>query len=312
MKARELKLAHALFIAVIGSHFPAQAQTTLILSPSQDTEIGYHDNYNSANTNYNSAYHLSAFAQPGAVGGVNKGRGLMKFNLAAIPADATVLGAFITFSASGPTDGVGVVTSVGSTGLNSAKLFRVTSPWNDNTATWNNQPSTTNMNAAPLPQSTYPMQNYLNVDVTTLVQDMVADPANSFGFLLKLDNETPSRGLCFYGGLAPQADKRPQLVVIYGDCGAANIDENDPATDHLTISPSLTSPGSSLQMNMGQKTTGTTHVVLMNSIGQTVFTRTTSSWPMSITIPAIAQGAYTWKVEDATGAVLGIARMVVQ
>lgn len=311
MKPFELKAAHALLIGMIGFFVPAHAQTTLILAPSQDAELGYHDNFGSANTNYNSSTHCSAFAQPGASGGVNKGRGLMKFDLSSIPPDATVFGAFLTLFPSGPL-APGTVTSVGSTGQNASKVYRITAPWADNTVTWNNQPATTNLNAAALPQSTYSMQTYLNIDVSALVQDMVADPSNSFGFMLKLDNETPSRGLLFYGGLAPNSDMRPQLVVAYGDCDKVNIDENDQGAGRLTISPSILSPGASVQLDMGRNVSGSSNLVLLNNLGQPVYTRAATNWPMTVTIPALAQGAYTWKVQDSSGTILGVARMVVR
>jgi hypothetical protein len=299
-------------VVLVGICATGEAQTTLILTPSQDAPIGYHDNFNSANTNYNSAIHCSPVSQPGSQGGVNKSRGLMKFDLSSIPSDATVLGAFLTLSASGPTDGSGAVTSIGSIGQNSSKVLRITSTWNDATVTWNTQPTTTTLNAVPLPQSTYSMQNYLNINVTALVQNMVADPANSFGFMLKLDNETPTRGLCFFGGLAPEPDKVPTLVVVYGDCNHVNIGEIDGGSGHLTISPSIISPGATIQLDMGQPVTGRTELVLMNALGQTVYTRPADRWPMSLSTPALARGTYTWKVQDATGSALGIARMMVQ
>jgi hypothetical protein len=290
----------------------SEAQTTLILTPSHDAEIGYHDNYNSANVNYNNEIHCSPFSQPGYAGGSNIGRGLMEFDLSSIPTDATVLGAFLSLTASGPTGTTGAVTSVGDVGQNSATIRRITSAWVDNTVTWNTQPTSTDMDAVPLAQSTYSMQNYLNIDVTTLVQDMVADPDNSYGFMLKLDNETPTRGLLFYGGLAPEPDKVPTLVVIYGECGTAGIAVVNGGNTKLTISPNITGTGATVQLDMGNVALGRTNLVLMNALGQVVFTRSADRWPMSITIPALAKGTYTWKVQDAAGTALGVARMVVR
>lgn len=299
-------------VALIGSVKVASAQNTLILAPERDVVVGYHDNYNSANTNYNSATHWSAISQPGTMGGVNNCRSLMDFDLDAIPQDATVFGAFLTLSASGPLDNTGDVTSVGSSGANACKLVRVTSPWNANTVTWNNQPTTTASNAVQIPASNYAMQNYLSIDVTALIQDLVSDPANSHGFMIELDNETPSRGLCFFGGLAPETDKQPQLVVVYGDCGTANIGVMDGGDSPLTVSPNLLSSGAMIHLDMRQPPVGNAQVVLFNALGQTVFSRPAAQWPMAVTVPALAQGTYTWKVQGPTGTALGMARMVVQ
>lgn len=302
----------AAFALLLGPVGLLNAQTTLILPPSRDVVVGYHDNYNSANTNYNSSWHCSAISQPGTAGGVNKCRGMMDFDLSSIPADATVLGAFLSLSASGPVDNLGYVTSVGSMGLNACKLVRITSAWNDNTVTWNTQPTTSAVNAVSLAQSSYTLQNYLNIDVTALVQDMVAAPGNSHGFMLKLDNETPSRGLCVYGGLAPQPDKRPSLVVVYGECGSSYIGEFGGGGSGLVISPSITGLGGTVRLDMDPMVHGKTDLVLHNALGQVVDRRPVASWPVSLPVPALAPGTYTWLVQSPDGKVMGMARMVVR
>ena len=78
------------------------SQTSVVLYSTRDCPFAYHDNYNTANTNYNSAVHFSAFAQPGASGGVNAGRSVVEFDLSSIPTDSTVVGAFLSVSARGP------------------------------------------------------------------------------------------------------------------------------------------------------------------------------------------------------------------
>lgn len=289
----------------------SNAQYTLTLTPSHDAVVGYHDNYNSANTNYNGAIHYSAIAQPGATGGVNKNRGLMKFDLSPIPSDATVWGAYLSLSASGPI-GIGDVASVGSVGQNACKLYRITSAWNDYSVTWNTQPSFTMENAVPLAQSTYTMQNYLSIDVTNLVQDMVNDPANSFGFMLKLDNEVPTRGLVAYGMLAPNPDKRPVLVVAYGTCRTDFIDEPDQHGRLLSVNPSITSPGSTIQLDMGGNPPASASLVLIDALGQVVHTQMVNHSPVSLTVPALASGTYTWLLRDLSGKRHGTTRMVIR
>ncbi len=298
---------------ITGLSMTAEAQNTLVLTPSQDAPIAYHDNYNSANANYNYAPHCSAISQPGATGGVNKTRGLMEFDLSSIPDTATIFGAFLNLSASGPLSDIGQVTQVGHMGQNASHLQRITSLWNANTVTWNNQPTTTNVDAVPLAQSTYSQENYLSIDVTALVQTMVLDPSNSFGFELKLDNETPSRGILIFGGNAPELDKRPSLVVVYGNCEkVTNIGELDGTNGHLTVSPNITYPGGSVRMDLPNGALGASNLVLINAIGQVIYTHPVYQWPMSLTVPALAQGTYTWKVQDAAAKVVGVARMVIQ
>jgi hypothetical protein len=78
---------------------------------------------------------------------------------------------------------------------NSSLLQRITENWEENIVTWNTQPASTTQHQVILPQSTNYMQDYLDIDVTLLTQDMQKD--NNYGFLLRLANEVPSNGLMF-------------------------------------------------------------------------------------------------------------------
>lgn len=74
-------------LIAIGSMISSQRShgQTFVLTPSKDASIGFHDNYNSANTNYGNAIHYSGFSQPGASGGENAGMGIMAFDLSMLP-----------------------------------------------------------------------------------------------------------------------------------------------------------------------------------------------------------------------------------
>ena len=49
-----------------------------------------------------------------------------------------------------------------------------------------------------------------------------------------------------------------------------------------------------------------------DALGQSVLTRTISSWPVRLTLPALDQGSYTWRSQNSKGIQLGTARMVVR
>lgn len=290
-----------------------QGQTSVILQSVRDCPFGYHDGYNTANSNYNSAVHFSGFAQPGASGGVNAGRSLVEFDLSGIPADSTILGAFLSLSARGPWAATGTVATVGHVGENTCVLRRVTEPWDDNTVTWNNQPATSTQNEVTLPQSTYSMQNYLNINVTALVRDMVQFPSNSHGFMLSLVNEEPSRGLIFHTGLASEVDKRPVLLVIYGDCkSSVGMSEPPPTSFGLQISPSVAEPGTMLRIDGDLPVLSGAMLVLMDASGRIVMRTPVDRWPFSIAVPAIAPGAYTLAVRERDRPNSMIGRLVVR
>lgn len=154
-------------------------------------------------------------SQPGNLGGENNSRGLIEFDLSAYIPGTIINEATLDLYGRGAV-GAGAVASVGNVGNNTCWLERVTSPWNDNTVTWNTSPTATSVNAVVLSSSSASSQDYLGIDVTQLVQDMINDPDGSFGFLIRLQIEDPSRGLFFCGRGFSDATKRPRLTIKYG------------------------------------------------------------------------------------------------
>jgi hypothetical protein len=140
-------------------------------------------------------------------------------------------------------------------------LQRVTSSWTETTLTWNNQPTATTTDQVILPQSTSGTQDYLNNDVTAMVQQMVSGTNN--GFRLRLTNETYYAQMFFASGDNPHLDKHPQLQVCYslpaGITETAN--ENDitvfpiPAKDELTLIAAQTTHNAIVEMynDLGEK-----------------------------------------------------------
>ncbi len=193
------------------------SQTTVSLIANRDLSLGYHDNYNTANTNYGNAPQNGAFVIPGNTGGLNKNRALIDFDLSQIPSGAIItearlnLYAYTGYSSATPI-------SEGHLGNNSSYLRRVTSSWDEFTTTWNTQPLSTNMSEVILPQSTNSTQDYLNIDVTTLVQDMYTNPTQSHGFLLGLINEVSTNNLSFCSKEGSDQSKYPVLEITYTTC----------------------------------------------------------------------------------------------
>ncbi|MFT3886306.1 MAG: DNRLRE domain-containing protein [Flavobacteriales bacterium] len=309
---RNLHLKPFVIMASLSAVLSAEAQpTTIVLQVRNGVSIGYHDNYNTENTNYYNAPQLGGFSQPGTTGGVNKGRGLMDFDLTGIPPAARIISAHLSLIGMGPF-GTGIVGMVGSTGANASTLRRVTSPWEPTMVTWNTQPTTTMQHAVPLRQSEYADQNYLSVDVTALVQDMVDDPANSFGFLMQLDDETPSRGLVFHSSAAGRPDQRPVLVVSYGECDLTTlINAPDPTTSELTITPNIATVGSDLTINASGSDPVPIALKVMDGLGRIVASAPVRPAPQHWTVPMLAPGRYLVSAMDANGHVLGIRALTI-
>ncbi len=109
---------------------------------------------------------------------------------------------------------------------NTVLIQRITSPWNENTVTWNTQPTTTTLNQVVLPHTTNPNQNYLNTDVKNLVQDMIDYP-NSYGFMLRLQNEMHYNAKDFASSDHPDTAYHPSIEVCYvAPVGVAQIENH--------------------------------------------------------------------------------------
>lgn len=202
----------SIFSIVLGIIFTNQsgAQTTITLTPFQDGNVGFHDNFNSANTNYGYADYFGAFSQPGAAGGENAGQSLIEFDMSAIPSGVTVISATLDLYGRGaPNNNIGT---------NSCYLERITTPWEQYVVTWNTKPLLTATNSVTLPQSINVIQDYTGINVTQLVMDMVADPLNSHGFSIRLITEDPTRGLFFCSTDYPDSSRFPKLTVTYSGC----------------------------------------------------------------------------------------------
>jgi hypothetical protein len=101
------------------------------------------------------------------------------------------------------------------TGENAFSIYRILQPWDENTITWNNQPQYTTTNKVSVPKSISPTQSYIDIDVTALVKDMINYKNESFGFLLKLDEELPYKLVTLASSDYPESSKRPKLVIYY-------------------------------------------------------------------------------------------------
>jgi hypothetical protein len=138
-------------------------------------------------------------------------RALFDFDLSKIPAGSEILMATLSLWYAEGSDSVHSV----ATGPNTAFLQRITSTWNEATVTWNNQPASVITNRVIINSSSEPEEDYPEIDATLLVQDMIDNRENSFGFLLMLETETGSRGLYFASSDHPDPELRPRLHVRY-------------------------------------------------------------------------------------------------
>ena len=100
-------------------------------------------------------------------------------------------------------------------GNNELIIQRVAKEWNETDINWVNQPDGIERNQIILPASVNTEQNYIDIDVRNLVQEMVYFPENNYGFLLKLKNEIEFNGLTFASSEHENEKLRPKLYIKY-------------------------------------------------------------------------------------------------
>lgn len=186
------------------------AQSSLLLKPgpASSNDISVWNNA-SVPTGGNFEFEIYAWTNSGLPGFK---RAFVEFDLSGIPAGSTILNASLNLfnNPSGSTFGNHSQQS----GSNAVIIERVTSPWDQNTASWTNQPSTTTLNQVLGPATGSALAN-MAYSVTQLVQDMVDYPANSFGFGLRLQSENPFRSLIFASSEHPDSALWPELAVEF-------------------------------------------------------------------------------------------------
>jgi hypothetical protein len=200
-------------------NFALEAQTTIVLQPDsaqgKDAYISdwYPGNYQ--NLNFGSSIEFDGIAwTSNGIGYVS--RSLIDFSLSSVPSTATIINAKLTLYHN-PNSSQSGSLHQSLSGPNDSRIERITSSWNEFTVTWNSQPITTTQNAAYFPQSTSGTQDYLNMDVTGLVQDIFANQSTSFGMMLRLNNENYYRSLVFCSTDCPDQSKHPKLEITYID-----------------------------------------------------------------------------------------------
>ncbi len=219
------------------------------------------------NSNFGLADECSAIAWTNS-GNPSNARSLLQFDLGNIPPAVIITNAVLSLFHN-PNPASGNPGHSVMSGPNDALLQRITSPWSEFGVTWNSQPATTTQNEVTLPASTLMNQDYLNINVTALVQDMVNNPLQSFGFMLKLQNESYYRSMLFASSDHPDVSKHPVLLVCFIYPGATAIAEDASSIQTFSVYPN---PAQGTINFSGVDFSRTTEIKIYNSTGALMIT----------------------------------------
>jgi hypothetical protein len=145
-------------------------------------------------------------------------RAYIDFDLSSIPTGASILNAELKLYAdtvlmTGGYTGHST-SSAGSFETNEWVVETITSPWEENSITWFNIPSTDiSSKIACAPATTF-FQNY-TINVTDHIAQQFRYRGSSYGFLIKLKDENGSRKISFCSSDYAYPKLRPELMVVY-------------------------------------------------------------------------------------------------
>ena len=190
------------------------AQSTLVLQPGSVTGMNSEiSNYPSnLNNNYGNYGVISSYIWATSADTFSE-RALLQFDLLSIPSVAAITSAYLDLWASPPGNTFGTVLPSMQGSDNASYVSRITQPWNQNTVTWNNQPSEINSNQVILPTSTSGSENYLHIDVTQMVKDMVTYGNN--GFMIEPVSTEPDNSMLFNSCNFSDTTMSPRLTITY-------------------------------------------------------------------------------------------------
>ena len=190
------------------------SQDTLILQPGPEGKDAIICDYYTTNI----GDYPNLFAQTGFHEVPFITRSLFEFDLSSIVPGAEILEAKLSlYFANNPGN------PHYQTNDNSAFLQRVITTWEEYLVTWYNQPEITTENQVLLPNSQYPDQDYTDIDIKSLIQDIINDPGNSFGLLFRLQYEEADRRMFFASSDHLNPILRPKLEIIYSDCPLPSV-----------------------------------------------------------------------------------------
>ncbi|MCH2232935.1 MAG: DNRLRE domain-containing protein [Crocinitomicaceae bacterium] len=209
-------------------------------------------------------------------------RGLLSFDLSGIPVDATILDAKLSLYY--PTDAANV-----HSGANDLLIQRISENWSETGVTWLNQPIVSTMNEVNLPASTLENEDYPNIEVTSLVQDMIDNPGSD-GFLLRMAEEVPSNELIYASTEHPDSFLHPTLLITYAPADLS-IESNVDVDIQMFPNPAI----NTVQIITNELNT---EFLIINMQGQVVESGITSESETMVNISELPEGMYLIKFPE--------------
>jgi len=245
--------------------FSASSQTTIVMQPDGlsgiDANVASFDKYN----NYGDQLLLQAF-QWTTWDDTIEVRAFFKFDLSEIPEGMDIESALLSLY--GNEEASSATTAhFTEEGTNQSYVSRVIEPWDEHFISWVNQPNWTDEDQILLPTSLTYKEDYLNYNITKLINYQYKNPAGNFGFVIHNKVKEPHRSMCFLSSDHFKSSRRPKLTVTYTE--SADIPEN--ILQNLTIYPNPASSKISLKFNESLNPSEKVTINITDLIGNNVY-----------------------------------------
>lgn len=240
------------------------AQTTKVYYCAKDATLGYSDGQ-SINNNYGSLNVIAAFAVSTGNSGPGAGnfnRSLFAFDVDSSLTKSSIDHAYINLYGHGS---YGILSGHEGT-ANACWLLQVKQSWDEYKVTWANAPLADTAYQVSLGNSSSTKQNYLKIDVTNLVKDMVSKNRMKFGFMLVLKNETPKNSLVFNSrDNSSDTSIWPKLIITTSSANSTLAITPNPAD--FKVYPNPTSG----QINIEGNFTRNSKITIVDALGKVVY-----------------------------------------
>ncbi len=104
--------------------------------------------------------------------------------------------------------------------VNTSEIYRVIESWEEDQVTWVTQPNIDLNGVVEIPHNNN--YDFIEVDLTEMVQTMIDNPDSSFGFLLRQKDESPYGSMNFASSDYPDFSRVPELTIIVDNIQYSN------------------------------------------------------------------------------------------
>lgn len=202
-----------------------------------------------------------------------------------------------------------VSSSAGHSGNNASYLKKVTSMWDETTATWNNMPSTTENGKILLDSSNSNNQNYTGINLTEMAKSWYNNPSTNYGMMLEVIEQSNNlNSMKFCSSNYADSTLSPKLELCFAL--VSNLPETV-SESHAQLFPNPSSGSFNLVLNATQRQVPTATIRVFNSQGQLVYhTSHATEGPIAVKLENAVPGVYF--VQTTTGTVVTAQTITVQ